>query len=81
MPFNPDAHLHKHESSIICIELKHILDLAYRERSGSVVECLTQDRGAAGYSLTGVTALRSLSKKYLSSLSIGTTQEDLSLFN
>ena len=29
----------------------------YREHSGSVVECLTQDRGAAGLSLTGVTAL------------------------
>ena len=28
-----------------------------RERSGSVVECLTQDRGVAGSSLTGVTAL------------------------
>ena len=27
------------------------------ERSGSVVECLTQDRRAAGSSLTGVTAL------------------------
>ena len=27
-----------------------------RERSGSVVECLTRDRGAAGSSLTGVTA-------------------------
>ena len=27
------------------------------ECSGSVVECLTQDRGAAGSSLTGVTAL------------------------
>ena len=27
------------------------------ERSGSVVECLTRDRGAAGSSLTGVTAL------------------------
>ena len=32
------------------------------ERSGSVVECLTQDRGTAGSSLTGVTALWSLSK-------------------
>ena len=32
------------------------------ERSGSVVECLTRDRGAAGSSLTGVTALWSLSK-------------------
>ena len=28
-----------------------------RERSGSVIECLTRDRGAAGSSLTGVTAL------------------------
>ena len=28
-----------------------------RERSGSVVECLTQDRGAVGSSLTGVTVL------------------------
>ena len=28
-----------------------------RERSNSVVECLTRDRGAAGSSLTGVTAL------------------------
>ena len=29
----------------------------HRERSGSVVECLTRDRRAAGLSLTGVTAL------------------------
>ena len=36
------------------------------ERSGSVVECLTRDRRAAGLSLTGVTALWSLSKKHLS---------------
>ena len=28
-----------------------------RERSGSVEECLTRDRGAAGLNLTGVTAL------------------------
>ena len=27
------------------------------ECSGSVVECLTRDRGAAGSSLTGITAL------------------------
>ena len=39
-----------------------------RERSGSVVECLTRDRRAAGSSLTGVTALWSLSKTHLSSL-------------
>ena len=43
------------------------------ERSGSVVECLTRDRGAAGSSLTGVTALWSFST--------GSTQEDPSLFN
>ena len=41
-------------------------DLAKRERSGSVVECLTRDRGDAGSSLTGVTALWSLSKTHLS---------------
>ena len=37
-----------------------------RERSGSVVECLTGDRRAAGSSLTGVTGLWSLSKTHLS---------------
>ena len=37
-----------------------------RERSGSVVECLTRDRRAAGSSLTGITALWSLSKTHLS---------------
>ena len=36
------------------------------ERSGSVVKCLTRDRRAAGSSLTGVTALLSLSKAHLS---------------
>ena len=46
------------------------------ERSGPVVECLTRDRRAAGSSLTGVTALWSLSKTHLSWLSIGSTQED-----
>ena len=30
---------------------------AFRERSGSVVECLIRERRAAGSSLTGVTAL------------------------
>ena len=38
----------------------------FRECSGSVVECLTRDRRAAGSSLTGVTALWSLSKTHLS---------------
>ena len=37
-----------------------------RERSGSVVECLTRDRGDAGSSLIGVTALWSLCKTHLS---------------
>ena len=52
-----------------------------RERSGSVVECLTRDREASGSSLTGLTALWSLSKTHLSLLSTGLTQEDPSLFN
>ena len=37
-----------------------------RELSGSVVECLTRNRRAAGSSLIGVTALWSLSKTHLS---------------
>ena len=41
-------------------------NLGWWERSGSVVECLTQDQEAAGSSLTGVTALWSLSKTHLS---------------
>ena len=36
------------------------------ERSGSAVECLTRDRGAAGSNLIGFTALWSLSKTHLS---------------
>ena len=37
--------------------LLNLLNKLRRERSGSVVECLTRDRRAAGSSLTGVTAL------------------------
>ena len=37
-----------------------------QERSGSVVEYLTRDREAAGSSLTGLTALWSLTKTHLS---------------
>ena len=37
-----------------------------RERSGSVVECLTRARTAAGSNLTSLTALWSLSKAHLS---------------
>ena len=47
------------------------------ERSGSVVECLTRDRRSTGLSLTGVTALWSLSKTHLSKPSTGSTQEEL----
>ena len=36
------------------------------ERSGSVVECLTQEREVVGSNLTGVTSLWSLSKTHLS---------------
>ena len=39
-----------------------------RKRCGSVVECLTRDRVAAGSSLVGVTPLWSLSKTHLSYL-------------
>ena len=46
-----------------------------------MVECLTRDRRAAGSSLTGVTALWSLSKTHLSYLSTGSTQEEPSLYN
>ena len=35
----------------------HKVWIQIRERSGSVLECLTQDQGAAGSSLTGVTVL------------------------
>ena len=42
-----------------------LVDQISREHSGSVVECLTRDREATGSSLTGVTALWSLSKTHL----------------
>ena len=51
------------------------------EHSGSVIECLSRDRGVAGSSLTGVTSLWSLGKTDLSYLSTGSTQEDPYLFN
>ena len=50
------------------------------EHSDSAVGCLTRDQEAAGLSLTGITALWSLSKRHLSQLSTGSTQEDPSLF-
>ena len=51
-------------SSLIGHVLKQLSDQA-REHSGSVVECLSRDQGAAGSSLTRVTALWSLSKTHL----------------
>ena len=42
------------------LEVKELICPIYflfAQRSGSVVECLTRDRGAVGSSLTGVTAL------------------------
>ena len=41
--------------SFLLLQVK--LTVIVWECSGSVVECLTQDQGAAGLSLTGVTAL------------------------
>ena len=46
---------------MVLINLLHAV-----ERSGSVGECLTQDPGAVGLSLTGDTALWSLSKTHSS---------------
>ena len=40
----------------------------HRERSGSVVECLTRNRGAGGSSLTGGHCIVSLSKNIYPSL-------------
>ena len=51
---------------IIILYYKCQIMCCFKERSGSVVECLTRDRGAAGSSLTDVTALWSMSKTHLS---------------
>ena len=53
--------IHKY-SKIIEVRKRAKIRNRYRERSGSMVECLTRDRRAAGSSLTGDTALWSLSK-------------------
>ena len=42
---------------IIITRVRHKFETV-KERSGSVVECLTPDRGIVGSNLTGVTALR-----------------------
>ena len=71
---------------ILCQNCKNFRNFGHSEcrvpqLTKGVVECLTRDREAAGLSLTGVTALWSLSKTHLSWLSTGSTQEDPSLFN
>ena len=48
------------------LTLNNVSIQIWREHSNSVIECLTRDREAAGLSLTGVTALLSLSKTHLS---------------
>ena len=53
----------------------------YGEHSGSVVECLTRDRGAAVFEPQRRYWVVSLSKTHLSLLSTGSTQEDPSRHN
>ena len=60
-------HFYSLLSLTACTEVAR-LQYADRERSGSVVEYLTRDRRATGSSLTGVTALWSLSKTHYPSL-------------
>ena len=55
-PLTDPSHFTEHSSSLINLILV----------GGAVVEGLTRDRGVAGSSLTGVTALWSLSKAHLS---------------
>ena len=64
---SPSGSQHKPYGHRGCyLAVKVVSNTLKRERSGSVVECLTRDRRAAGSSLTGVTALLSLSKTHLS---------------
>ena len=55
-----------------------VLKRNVREGSGSVLECLTWDRGVAGSSLTGVTVLCPWARQTNTLLSTGSTQKDLS---
>ena len=41
----------------LTLHTRNLINFQYRERSGSLVECLTRDKGAAGSSLTGAIAL------------------------
>ena len=59
----PKLLLNQHMSKVHCLNyirhivLKEFMQSDYRERCGSLVECLTRDRGVAGLSLTVVTVL------------------------
>ena len=57
------------------------LQMQYRERSGSVVECLTRDQWVAGSSLTSVTVLCIWARHISPCLVLGSTQEDPSWHN
>ena len=65
--FGKDDFLKTVEAKVIIITryVQSNETMTIRERSGSVVECLTRDRRAPGSSLTGVAALWSLSKTHL----------------
>ena len=56
-----------------CNKALHIESHYNYTYGNGVVECLTRDPGSTGSSLTGVTALWSLSKTHLSKLSTGST--------
>ena len=60
---NSGAHL---EVSVNHAGYLNLIHSSPWEHSGSVKECLTRDRGAVGLSLTGFTAMWSLSKTHLS---------------
>ena len=74
--FRPALSYHLSLRSVFCLflsgRLRQVLLYDYIarkiiqkwEHSGSVVECLKRDRGAAGSSLNSVTAIWSLSKTY-----------------
>ena len=51
--------------SALCRVFNNLTLSSQWERSGSVVECLTQDRGAAGSSITDVTALYPWARTFL----------------
>ena len=57
IPFDCSNGCHYGPKPVEMTPLTLSLSISLRERSGSVVECLTQDRGATDSSLTGGSAL------------------------